>query len=153
MRVENELKKLGLELPTVPKPMGAYVPTARAGDLVFVAGMKATTDAGMRYRGKIGKDLTVEQGYDAARITVLNCLAALKAELGDLDKVVRILQVTGFVNSAPGFNQQPKVINGASELLLKLFGEKAQHARIAVGVNELPDDSATEVAMTVQVRD
>jgi len=106
----------------------------------------------MKYRGKVGRELTLEQGYDAARVTVLNCLAALKAEIGDLDKVVRIVQVTGFVNSAPGFHEQPKVINGASELLLKLFGERGQHARVAVGVNELPEDSPTEVAMIVQVK-
>jgi len=152
MKVEEELRKLGLELPRVPKPMGAYVPAARVGDLVYVAGMKASTDAGMKYRGKVGRELTLEQGYDAARVTVLNCLAALKAEIGDLDKVVRIVQVTGFVNSAPGFHEQPKVINGASELLLKLFGERGQHARVAVGVNELPEDSPTEVAMIVQVK-
>ncbi|HDN62869.1 MAG TPA: RidA family protein [Candidatus Bathyarchaeota archaeon] len=152
MSVEERLRELGIELPPPPKPLGAYVPTVQVDDLVFVAGMKASIGGEMKFRGKVGSDLTVEEGYEAAKICALNCLSALKEALGSLDKVERIIQVFGFVNSAEGFNQQPKVLNGASDILLKIFGEKGQHARIAVGSNELPEDSPVEVAMIVKLK-
>lgn len=150
MKVEEKLKSLGLELPEPPKPAGAYIGAKEAGGFVFVAGQGPGPDFKM---GKIGKDLTLEEGYEAAKICAMNCLAALKAEIGSLDKVERVVQVMGFVNSAEGFNQQPKVVNGASELLVKIFGEKGQHARIAVGSNELPEDSPVEVAMIVKLKE
>lgn len=153
MSAEERLKELGIKLPAPPKPLGVYVPTVRVGSLVYVAGMKASIDGEMKFKGKVGKDLTLEEGYEAAKICAMNCLAALKAEIGSLDKVERIVQVMGFVNSAEGFNQQPKVVNGASELLVKIFGERGQHARIAVGSNELPEDSPVEVAMIVKLKE
>ena len=148
---EARLKELGIELPSPPAPLGAYVPAVRAGSLVFVSGEKASVGGVLRYRGKVGGDLTLEEGYDAARICGLNCLAALRSAV-DLRDVERVVKVVGYVNSAQGFNQQPKVVNGASELFLKAFGEKGQHARVAVGVSELPDDSPVEVSMIVELK-
>jgi len=135
MRIEMELEKLGLTLPEPPKPAGLYVGATVANGFAFSAGQGPSVKGEIRYRGKVGRDLTVEEGFDAARISVLNCLAQFKAVLGDLDKIERILKVIGFVNSADGFRNQPAVLNGASELLLKLWGENGKHARAAVAVS------------------
>ncbi len=151
MDPESRLKELGIELPAPPKPLGAYVPAVRAGDLVFVSGEKASVGGVLKLKGKIGGNLSIEEGYEAARICGLNCLAALKSAVA-LSEVERVVKVVGYVNSAEGFNQQPKVVNGASELFLKVFGDGGQHARVAVGVSELPDDSPVEVSMIVKVR-
>ncbi|MGB9886837.1 MAG: RidA family protein, partial [Moorellales bacterium] len=128
-----------------------YVPAVRAGNLVFVSGQLCLVKGEVRYRGKVGAELTVEQGYEAARLATLNALAVLRAELGDLDRVRRVVRIFGAVNSAPGFNRQPQVVNGASDLLVEVFGEAGRHARTAVGVSELPMDSAVEVELTVEV--
>jgi enamine deaminase RidA (YjgF/YER057c/UK114 family) len=152
MIVENRIKELGIELPEPPEPLGAYVPAVVADPLVFISGEKASVGGKLKFKGKVGGELSVEGGYEAARICGINCLACLKWAIGDLDRVERIVKVVGYVNSAPGFNQQPKVVNGASELLLKAFGEQGQHARVAVGVNELPDDSPVEVAMIARLK-
>jgi len=106
----------------------------------------------LKFKGKLGKELTLEQGYEAAKVCALNCLAVIKGQIGSLDNIKQIVKVTGFVSSASGFNDQPKVINGASELLGEIFGEQGQHARAAVGVNELPVDAAVEVEMVVKVK-
>jgi enamine deaminase RidA (YjgF/YER057c/UK114 family) len=153
MSAEKQLELMGVELPEPPKPMGAYVPALVVGSLAFVSGEKASVEGEMAYSGKVGGDLTIEEGYEAARICGLNCLAALRSALNSLDDVERVVKVVGYVNSAPGFNQQPKVVNGASELFLEVFGDSGQHARVAVGVNELPDDSPVEVSMIVKLRD
>ena len=147
MTIEKKLKELDIELPAAPKPMGAYVPYVKAGDFVYIAGEKATVHDELVFKGKVGSDLTLEDGYQAARIAGLNCLGSLKAAVGDLDTIERIVKVVGYVNSAVGFNQQPQVINGASELLVEIFGDRGKHARVAVGVNELPSDSPVEVEM------
>lgn len=152
MKVEERLKEAGVELPEPPKPLGAYVPALVVFPFVFVSGEKASVDGKLKYRGKVGRDLSLEEGYEAARICGINCLACLKSVVKDLDEVERIVKVVGYVNSAPGFNQQPKVVNGASELLLEAFGEKGQHARVAVGVNELPDDSPVEVSLIAKLK-
>jgi enamine deaminase RidA (YjgF/YER057c/UK114 family) len=153
MSAEKKLEEMGIGLPEAPKPMGAYVPAVVAGSLAFVSGEKASVEGTLAYRGKVGGDLTIEEGYQAARICGVNCLAALRSALGSLDEVERVVKVVGYVNSAPGFNQQPKVVNGASELFLEVFGDSGQHARVAVGVNELPDDSPVEVSMIVKLRE
>ena len=153
MKVEKKMEELGIKIPEAPKPMGAYVPYVVAGRFVYIAGEKATVMDKMVFKGKVGKELSLKEGYEAARIAGLNCLGSLKEAVGDLDRVGRIVKVTGYVNSADGFNEQPKVINGASELLLSVFGERGRHARVAVGVNELPDDSPVEVAMIAMVKD
>jgi len=158
MKVEKKIEELGIKIPEAPKPMGAYVPYVVAGRFVYIAGEKASVKDKMAYKGKVGKelsvgkDLSLKEGYEAARIAGLNCLGSLKEAVGDLDRVERIVKVTGYVNSADGFNEQPKVINGASELLLSIFGERGRHARVAVGVNELPDDSPVEVAMIAMIK-
>ncbi len=152
MRIEQELEKLGFHLPT-PRPVAAYVPAVRTGDLVFTAGQGPTVDGQVKFAGKLGRELTEEQGYQAARICVVNCLACVKSLIGDLDKVEQVVKLLGFVASVDGFTRQPWVMNGASELLIKLYGERGKHARSAIGTNQLPLDIPVEVEIVVRVRD
>lgn len=152
MRIELELEKMGFVLPT-PKPLAAYVPAVRTGNLVYTAGQGPNIDGKALFTGKLGRELTEEQGYRAAQICVVNCLACVKALIGDLDKIERVVKVLGFVASVDGFTRQPWVMNGASELLVKLFGDKGKHARSAIGTNQLPLDIPVEVEIIVQVRD
>lgn len=151
--VEANLKELGFILPPPPRPAAAYVPAVRTGNLVFVSGQGATHDGKPVLMGHVGKELTLDEGYKAAQVCALNALAVLKQEIGDLDKVKRIVKVLGWVNSAPGFNKQPYVINGFSELMEKTFGERGRHARSAVAAHELPFDTPVEVEMVVEVED
>ncbi len=146
---ETRLRELGLELPAVPTPAGAYVPATRAGHLVFTAGQLPFQDGELYKTGKVGAEVSPEEAYEAARLCVLNALAAAAAEAGGLGGIDRIVKVTGFVASAPGFNGQPGVLNGASELLGEVFGEVGLHARSAVGVAELPLDAPVEVEILV----
>lgn len=148
---EQKLRELGFELPIAPKPVAAYVPAVRTGNLVFISGQAATRNGELLFKGKVGSDLTLEDGYKAAQVTILNSLALLKAEVGDLDRVKRIVKLLGWVNSGPGFEQQPQVINGASELLEKVFGERGRHARSAVSANELPFGTPVEIEMIAEV--
>jgi len=152
-RVEEKLEALGLQLPPPPSPVAAYVSTVRTGDLVFVSGHGPMRDGRFTSIGKLGGDLDVEAGYQAARLVMLNCLASVKAEIGDLDKITRIVKVLGMVNSAPGFEQQPAVINGASDLLIEILGDRGRHARSAVGMAELPFGISVEIEMVVEVSD
>lgn len=151
MSYEAKLQEMGIRLPDVPKPVAAYVPAVLANGFVYTSGQVTLADGALQYKGKVGKDLTQEDGYAAARLCGLNCLAALRSMVGTLDKVQRIVKVTVFVNSAPGFTNQPEVGNGASELFMAVFGEAGRHARAAVGVSELPRDSAVEVEIIAQV--
>lgn len=151
MTVEEKLRRMGLELPEPPKPVASYVPCVRAGNLLFVSGQVPREKGVLRFSGHVGGNLNVEEGRQAARICALNGLSAVKQELGSLDRVRRIVKLTGFVASAAGFTDQPKVVDGASVFLVELFGEKGQHARAAVGVNELPLGSAVELEMIVEV--
>ena len=150
MSVEEKLKALGLALPEAPKPVAAYIPAKRAGDLVFVSGQIPLRDGKIAYRGKVGAQRTPEEGYEAARLCALNALAAVKALVGSLE-TVEVLQVRGYVNCTPDFEGHPEVVNGASELLVELFGEQGKHARAAVGVPSLPRDATVEVEMVVRV--
>lgn len=152
MSVEEKLKQMGLELPSAPAPVAAYIPAVSIDGWVYTSGQLPFVAGELKYQGKLGSEITVEQGYEAAKICVLNCLAAIKSVIGDLNQVKRVVKVTGFVNSAPGFNEQPKVINGASELLGQVFDEAGRHARSAVGVNELPLGSPVEVEMIVRLK-
>ena len=152
MRIEQELEKMGFTLPT-PKPVAAYVPAVRSGNLVFTAGQGPTLDGKPMFTGKLGRELTEEQGYKAAQICVVNCLACVKSLIGDLDKVEQVVKLLGFVASVDGFTRQPWVMNGASELLIKLYGERGKHARSAIGTNQLPLDIPVEVEIVVRVRD
>jgi enamine deaminase RidA (YjgF/YER057c/UK114 family) len=152
MSYDARLSELSITLPPAPKPVAAYIPAVRAGDLLFLSGTGPFKDGQIAFTGKLGKDLTVEQGYEAARLTLLNALAMVRQELGTLDRVVRIVRVTGHVASAEGFTQQPAVINGASDLLVQIFGEAGRHARLALGAAELPLNMAIELELIVQVR-
>lgn len=150
--VEDRLRGLGLQLPEAPAAQAAYILFTRTGNLVYTSGTGPVRGDRVVYQGKVGSDLTVKEGYDAARITMLNLLSTLKEAVGDLDRVERIVKVTGFVASAPNFGQQPEVMNGASELLEQLFGERGRHTRSAIGVNELPRNIPVEIEMIVEVQ-
>jgi len=149
--VEKKLTELGIKLPPTQKPIANYVKAVRTGNLVFLAGHGPSTPDGKDITGKVGKDLTVQQGYDAARSVGLNLLSSLKAEIGDLNKVKRIVKVLGMVNCAENFTEQPKVINGFSDLMVSIFGEKGKHARSAVGMYALPNNIAVDIEMIVEV--
>jgi enamine deaminase RidA (YjgF/YER057c/UK114 family) len=150
---EDRLRDLHLSLPEPPHPIGSYLPAVQAGDLLFLSGTTCYTDNGLLHRGRVGSDLTLEQGQAAARQTALNLMAILRASLGDLRRVVRLVKLNGYVNSAPDFDQQPAVINGASDLLVEIFGEQGRHARAAIGVSDLPGHIHVEIELIVQVRE
>lgn len=152
MKIEARLKELGLVLPDPPTPVGAYLTSRRSGDLLFLSGTTCYTADGLMFKGRLGKDLTLSQGYAAARQTMLNLLSVAKAALGDLDLIESVVKLNGYVNSAPEFDRQPEVINGASDLLVELFGENGKHARTSIGVNILPGNIPVEIEMIVQVR-
>lgn len=148
---DGMVKELGLELPTPPKPVATYVPAVLAGDLLFISGVLPVRDGALLREGKLGRELTVEQGYEAAHLAVLNALAIVRQELGTLDRVRKIVRLVGHVASAEGFVQQPAVVNGASDLLVKMFGEAGKHARVAVGAAQLPLNAPVELELIVQV--
>ena len=152
MGVEEKLKQLGLELPSAAKPMANYVPAVRTGNLVFLSG-HGPLEKDRLITGKLGSDLTVEEGYQAARLVAVGLLGSLKDLIGDLEKVRRIVKLLGLVNSESTFLEQPQVINGASDLLVEVFGERGRHARSAVGTNALPVNIAVEIEMIVEVED
>lgn len=150
---EKKLEKLRIKLPEVPEPIAAYMPAKKVGNLVFCSGQGPLKEGKFIHIGKVGAEKTLQEGYEAARICALNCLAAVKALIRSLDKVEEIVQVRGFVNSAPGFGQQPEVINGASELLEQIFGERGKHVRCALGTSSLPRDITVELEMIVKVKE
>ncbi|HEV8619945.1 MAG TPA: RidA family protein [Nitrospiraceae bacterium] len=151
MSYERTLKELHLELPLPPQPLATYVPAVQAGDLLFLSGVLPMRDGQLAFSGKLGSDLTVEQGIEAARLALLNALAIAKQELGTLDRITRVVKVVGYVASAEGFVQQPQVLNGASDLLVKIFGESGRHARVAVGAAELPRGAPVEIEVILSV--
>lgn len=148
---ESKLEALGIELPTPSTPVANYVNAVRTGNLIFLAGKGPSKPEGGYITGKVGADLTIEEGYEAARLTGINQLAVLKAELGNLNKVKRIVKVLGMVNAAPDFTDHPKVINGYSDLMVEVFGDRGKHARAAVGMGSLPTNIAVEIEMIVEV--
>lgn len=152
-RIEQRIAELGLELAEPPRPVANYVPAIRVGQLVYVSGHGPMPDPNNEFVGKVGAEIDVETAYRAARLTILGCLSTLRAEIGDLDKVEQVVKLLGMVNSAVGFNQQPRVINGASDCLVDIFGDKGRHARSAVGMAELPGGIAVEIEMIVKVAD
>lgn len=151
MSFEARVQELGLTIPPAATPAAAYIPAVQTGNLIFVSG-QLPSENGQLVKGTLGKDLGVEDGYQAARLCAINCLGAVKSLTGSLDRVVRIVKVTGFVASTPEFTDQPKVINGASELMQQIFGEQGLHARAAVGMASLPLGVAVEVEMIVEVK-
>ena len=153
MEIEKKLKELGYDLPNPPVPAANYIGYVRVGSLLFIGGNIGRINGVIKHRGKVGGTVTLEQAYDAARNCALNHLAIMKAALGDLDKVERIVKVLGYVNVAPGFTDMPKVVNGESDLFVQLWGERGQHTRAAVGVASLSQDSPVETEVTVLAKD
>lgn len=151
-QVERALAGLGLTLPPPPAAVANYVGAVVAGNLVFVAGHGPVKDGQLTYKGKLGREFTTAQGAEAARLVMLNCLATLKAAIGSLDRVRRIVKLLGMVNGTPDFTEQPQVINGASDLLVSIFGDRGRHARSAVGMGSLPFNIAVEIEMVVEIR-
>ncbi len=147
--IEEKLESLGITLPTPPTPAGAYIPAVRTGNLLYISGQIPMEEGKVVFTGKVS-DENLETAQKSAKMCAINILAQLKRELGDLDKVSKIVRLSGFVNSVPEFSQHPKVINAASDFLFEIFGEKAKHSRIAVGVSSLPLNSMTEIDAIVE---
>ncbi len=150
---ENQLKSLGIELQKAGAPVANYVNTVRTGNLVYTSGKGPNRPDGSMVAGKVGQDLSVEEGYEAAKLCAIQILSSLKDELGDLSKVKRVVKVLGMVNAPPGFTNHPEVINGCSDLLVKVFGDRGKHARSAVGMGSLPRNIAVEIEIIVEVED
>jgi enamine deaminase RidA (YjgF/YER057c/UK114 family) len=148
---ETKLESLGLSLPPIPNPVAAYIPAKQAGKIVFTAGQLPMVNGELISKGLLGQDVEVDEANKAARICTLNALAAIKGVIGDLDRIKQIVRVVGYVASVPTFTQQPAVVNGASELLLEIFGENGKHARSAVGMAVLPLNASVEIELTVEV--
>lgn len=148
---EAKLKEMGINLPKAPKPVASYVAAVQADKFIYTSGQLPFIEGELKYKGKVGKDISESDGYEAARICVINCLGAVRDLAGSLDQVEKIVKLTGFVNSAGSFTNQPKVMNGASDLLGEIFGEAGRHARAAVGVSELPLNAPVEVEMIVKI--
>jgi enamine deaminase RidA (YjgF/YER057c/UK114 family) len=150
-KVESKLSELKLSLPDAPKPVAAYIPAKQTGNLVFTAGQLPMVNGELISKGLLGQDVEIDEANKAARICTLNALAAIKGVIGDLDRIKQIVRVVGYVASVPTFTQQPAVVNGASELLLEIFGENGKHARSAVGMAVLPLNASVEIELTVEV--
>ncbi len=151
MSFEQRVTTLGLTLPTPPKPVATYVPSVQVGDLLFISGVVPSRDGQIVFQGKVGRDLSKEEGYEAAKVSLLNALANIRQAADSLDRVKRIVKMTGYVASHEGFREQPYVINGASDLLVEIFGEAGRHARVAVGVAELPLGVPVELELIVEL--
>jgi enamine deaminase RidA (YjgF/YER057c/UK114 family) len=151
-RVEDRIKSLGLVLPEVPAPLAAYIPAKKTGQVIFTAGQLPLLKGELICKGLLGQDVDIEQAYQAARICTLNALAAIKGLVKDLDQIVQVVRVVGYVASTSTFTQQPAIVNGASELLLEIFGEVGKHARSALGVASLPLNASVEIELTVEVK-
>jgi enamine deaminase RidA (YjgF/YER057c/UK114 family) len=149
--IDEKIKSLGINLPIPPSPAGSYIPVVRSGNLLYVSGQIPMEDGKVTFTGKVS-DTNIETAQKSARICAINILAQLKKELGDLEKISKIVRISGFVNSVPEFTQQPKVINAASDLLYEIFGECGKHSRIAVGVSSLPLNSMTEIDAIVEMK-
>ncbi len=147
----EKIKSLGLQLPDTPKPVAAYIPAKQSGKLIFTAGQLPMVNGELISKGLLGQDVQIEEAHKAAQICTLNALAAIKGVIGDLDRIKQIVRVVGYVASVPTFTQQPAVVNGASELLLEIFGEAGKHARSAVGMAVLPLNASVEIELTVEI--
>ena len=151
MSVYEKLKDLAIELPSAPEPAGLYQPVKRLGNVLYTSGHDCRINGDLLYEGKIGRDLSLEEGYEAARLTILNCLATLEAEIGDLNRIKQFVKLLCFVNSEENFTEQPAVMNGASQVLLDLFGEKGKHARTALSAYSLPFNIPLEIELIVEI--
>ena len=147
------MKEIGLILPEVPKPIAEYIPAKKIGNLVVTSGQGPIKDGKFIHVGKVGGEVNLEEGYESAKICALNCLAAIKSIIGSLDEIDEIVKIKGYVNSTPDFYRQPEVINGASELVVKIFGEKGKHTRSALGTSVLPGNIPVELEMIVKLKE
>jgi enamine deaminase RidA (YjgF/YER057c/UK114 family) len=148
---ENRLRELGVELPPAPKPVGAYVAAQRTGNLVVTSGQLPWRGNKLLHAGRLGEGVTVEQGYEAARVCALNALAQIKLAVGDLDKVRQVVRLEGYVHCGPGFRQHPQVLNGASDLINAVFGGRGLHTRVALGIHEMPLDAPVQLVLWAEV--
>ena len=148
---EEKIKQMGVTIPEAAKPLAAYITAIQIDNLVMTSGQIPIISGIVKYTGKLGSDISEEKGKEAAKLCAMNCLGAIKSVIGSLDKIKRIVKLTVFVNSATGFTDQPKVANGASEFIVEIFGDAGKHVRSAVGVSELPLNSAVEIEMIVEV--
>ena len=153
MSIETKLKELGITLPEAPAAVAAYQPWIQTGNLIFTSGQLPFRDGQIAYEGKLGSELSEEDGYQAARQCALNAIAQLKAASSNLDKIQKIVRIEGYVHCADGFRGHPQVLNGASDLVAEIFGEKGKHTRLALGINEMPLNAAVQLAMTAEVAD
>jgi enamine deaminase RidA (YjgF/YER057c/UK114 family) len=153
MIIEAKLAELGIDLPEAPAPVAAYQPWIRAGNLIFTSGQLPFRNGEISYAGKLGAELSNEDGYQAARQAALNAIAHIKSAAGDLDKVKTIIRIEGYVHCAEGFRDHPQVLNGASDLIAEIFGDRGIHTRLALGINEMPLNAAVQLAMIVEVAD
>jgi len=150
--IEQKITEIiGHDLPTPAKPLAAYIPALQIGDLIFTSGQLPTREGKLIAEGKVGYEVSEEKGIECARVSAINCLAAIKMIIGDLNRIEQVVKLVVFVNSKIGFTAQPKIANGASEFLVQVFGEKGKHARSAVGVSELPINAPVEIEMIVRV--
>ncbi|HXX06292.1 MAG TPA: RidA family protein [Candidatus Bathyarchaeia archaeon] len=149
--IDEKLAALDIILPTPPKPAGSYIPVVKTGNLLFVSGQIPMKEGKVIFQGKVPINITIDDAQKAAKLCIVNALAQLKAEIGSLDKISKIVKVSGFVNSSQDFAEQPKIINAASDLLFEIFGDKGKHSRIAIGVTSLPLNSAVEIDMIVEI--
>ena len=153
MKIENRLEEIGIELPPPVKPMANYVTTVQTGNLVFTSGHGPVSMSGELEKGQLGTDMTIEEGYQSARLVGLGLISTLKDTLGDLDRIKQVIKIVGFVNSTPDFLDHPKIVNGVSDLFVEVFGDKGKHARSAVGMVQLPGGIPVEVEVIVEIED
>ena len=149
--IEKRLKELGIIIPNAPKPAGSYIPVVLTGKLAFVSGQIPIKDGQIVYQGKVGTTQSIDDAQEAAKLCIINGLAQIEAYCGTLDNLEKIIKISGFVNSTKDFTEHPKVINAASDLLMKIFGEKGRHSRIAIGVSSLPLNATVEIGMIVEI--
>ncbi|MGQ4913564.1 MAG: RidA family protein [Candidatus Asgardarchaeia archaeon] len=151
VNIEKRLEELGIELPEAPRPIAAYIPALLSTKYLFVSGQIPIKDGKLMYKGKLGKDLTVEEGYEAAKICAINILSAAKSVIGDLNNIIKVVRIAGYVNSTDSFEEHSKVVNGASDLLVEVFKDSGKHVRIAVGVNSLPLGAPVEIEAVFEI--
>lgn len=152
MKIEEKMRELGLILPEAPKPVAVYIPAKKIGNFVFTSGQGPIKDGKFVHVGKVGGEVSLKEGYESARVCAINCLATIKSVIGSLDNIDEIVKIKGYVNSTSDFYQQPEVINGASELIVEIFGEKGKHARSALGTSVLPGNIPVELEMIVSIK-
>ena len=153
MSIEEKLRQLDIELPSAPPAVATYQPWMQTGNLIFTSGQLPWHEGEIAYTGKLGTELSIDDGYQAARLCCINAIAQLKPATDNLEKIRQIVRIEGYVHAGPGFREHPQVLNGASDLVTKIFGERGKHTRLALGINEMPLDAAVQLAVTAEVED